>query len=182
MIRPPLNRTPDKIGISSRFGQSAAVALLVFLLTGCLTFNRTDKQYHDYIGLHQYARVQRLGNIERAVDIGNGRTIYIYRTPIISSPNISRAEVTLMPDGYGLRLYLNRRGRMLWTAGAVEFHGRPLALMLDGVFRGFVRASGLNHLDVIVLPGLFTKEEAERIARNATHNQNVHQRREKLWN
>lgn len=144
--------------------------LTAIMLCGCESMtSRFSPQRQYLLSIHEYTATPRLGSFERPVEFRPGHVVYVRQIPLINHTSINRVEVVPLGDHFGLRCYLSAHGRLLWMQAASEFHGRRVALLLDGLFRGFF-VVGRPDETSIMIPLSMTEEEARRIADRADDN------------
>jgi preprotein translocase subunit SecD len=158
------------------------VVLLMGLSVGCKTTD-TEKEYRDYITLHEFERVDRYNNLDQAVEIAPGRYIQCRKIPVMTSATIRRIKPYRRDAGdYGLEVFLNKHGVNKWMNVTTEFRGRPLAVLIDAEFKQFIRVTSRVGDDTFVIDGGFTREEATRISENAESNYFEQEKKSSVWN
>ena len=150
----------------------AALLIAVALLTGCETFEDSFYKRHQLITIHELIpRVSpRMGKFERAIMV-DGQRLYVRRLPMLASPGIASAEALESRDGtFHLALHLDRHGENLWTQAAIDYHGRRLVFMVDGIYRGTFVARSYPGSGSILVPIRLQADDAMLIAEAAEKN------------
>lgn len=83
-------------------------------------------------GIVQYPRATEL---EREIDMPNGRSVWINTNQSFSSKNMRGCKVIARPgnpDVCDLRIKLDKRGRTIWEMLAGRFRGEAVILAVDG--------------------------------------------------
>lgn len=148
------------------------IPLALILLTGCASLEQAMYKRHLLISLHELIppEAPRMGKFERAMVV-DGRTVYFRKIAVLTATRIEAAEVREMRNGgTQMILHLNRRGELLWSQAAAEYHGRRLAFMVDGIYRdSFVtrRYSGTGPIQIpLTLPIAEAREIADAAEKN----------------
>jgi hypothetical protein len=153
----------------------AAAVGLALLLTGCQSLRQKASDYfhepNQLITVHAMEPVGAadLGRFQRQVTVDK-QSFTLRRIPLLSSTTIVAADAVDTRIGWGLRLYVDRHGEFLWTQAATEYHGRRLAVLVDGIYRGNFAAASYPGVGPILLPLQLTRSEAELIASQAKLN------------
>jgi hypothetical protein len=110
-----------------------------------------------------------MGKFQREIKVKE-QTFKVRRIPVISSGSVTNANVVPVGNHFGLRLNVNRHGEFLWTQAATEYHGRVLAVLVDGIYRGTFVATAYAGSGPLLLPLQLSKSEADLIASQAKLN------------
>ena len=145
--------------------------ICALLLCGCQTAKEYFHTPSQLITVHALVPVGAadLGRFHREVTVDDD-SFTVRRIPLLSSTTIIAADALEFRNGWGLRLHVNRHGEFLWTQAATEYHGRRLAVLVDGIYRGNFAAASYPGTGPIIVPMQLSKSEAELIAGEAKLN------------
>jgi hypothetical protein len=151
--------------------KSLGIALCILLLTGCQTVRDYFHKPNQLITIHAMEPVGAapLGKFQRDVKVED-QTFTLRRIPVMSSSVVTDADVIPVGADFGLRLHVSRHGEFLWTQAATEYHGRMLAVLVDGTYRGTFVGTPYAGSGSLVLPLRLSKSEADLIASQAKLN------------
>lgn len=144
------------------------VVLAVLLLVGCLGREQAKKQQkqHQQVGkltLHKY--FPNASGMDETITLfhSSGKPVHIVPIPALTSQHIQSISTYPVSDGLGLSIYLDPRGRMIWSQVTTDYYGQHMALVIDGQFRSLVKIPKSSGTGAFALDGPFTEEEAERL-------------------
>lgn len=173
MTTPPVRHR----GLRPLFLLLALGALLAAGLgSGC---NSLDREYRAYkklsklkgiVSIVPFTEDQNAREAQTALEYRNGRLIYLYAMPLVTSRDITSIAKVKVPGGYALSCDLNSEGAFRWTKGSADFQGRYLALLIDNKFYAFLKVERAAQEPKVLLQGPFSEEEARVLTENAPKN------------
>jgi len=113
------------------------------------------------------------------VDSFFGGTVCVNKNPYIHSRDITKIEMVPRPgntDFYDLKIFLNARGRMLWSAMAVtQAEKKKIGILIDGLYYRSINPPMLtdNEVESVYLEGPFDPATAKGITTNAERNHKI---------
>ena len=122
--------------------------LALFFCCGCEEFREAmelggtsdNPMSEDYtarfvVGVFSEVQYPRATELEREIDMPNGRKVWINANQSFSSKNMRGCKVIARPgnpDVCDLRIKLDKRGRTIWEMLAGRFRGEAVVLAVDG--------------------------------------------------
>ena len=136
----------------------------------------SDKTPRYVLTIHEMIKYKRADMVEMDVDSFFGGTVCVNKNPYIHSRDITKIEMVPRPgntDFYDLKITLNTRGRMLWSAMAVtRAENKNIAILIDGMFYRSIKPPMLtdNEVTTVYLDGPFDPATAKGITTNSERN------------
>jgi hypothetical protein len=171
---------------------AAAAASLPFFISGCRATkmdlglrDRENDQLAFVVSVHEFTTSSDpSAALAREIPSADGlENVWIRRIPLISSRVFPTAEVVAGKNGEtALLAELDGHGRYLWMQLCAEYGGRPVAVVVDGVYRFTWRVPppSSHTQPSILISGPWNPREAELIAEWAPKNYaQWHQKRRK---
>lgn len=161
------------------------VAVLASGLSSCEKFiedpeksfqEETDKTPRYVLTLHEIIKYKRADMVEMDVDSFFGGTVCVNKNPYIHSRDITKIEMIPRPgntDFFDLRITLNDRGRMLWSAMAItQLEKKKIGILIDGMYYRSINPPMItdNETLTVYLEGPFDPATAKGITVNAERN------------
>ncbi len=116
-------------------------------------------------------RTPSTGRLFRRVPDERGGTVRVRAFPIIWSASFYTARAVEQDGERRLDAFLDPHGRMLWQQARTARPVERVAVVVDGVFRFFLRLTpGETRWDRVSIPGPWRADELRRVARRATDN------------
>ncbi len=136
------------ISMSKKIVLLFLVIASAFLFCGCEEFREAmemdvtsdNPMSEDYkprfvVGVFGMVQYPRATELEREIDMPNGRSVWINTNQSFSSRNLRGCKVIARPgnpDVCDLRFKLDKRGRTIWEMLAGRFRGEAVVLAVDG--------------------------------------------------
>lgn len=161
------------------FIKMTLVMVAAFMLSGCEMmdfFNRTPKYV---ISFHEIVKYPRASDIEKPIMTLDNKKIYINFNQFVHSSDISDArlvEIPGNPDYFNIRLKMSSYGSARWHAMSINFKGREVAMLLDGIYLMSLEAERFedDEDEWILLTGPFDAVTAKGIVKNAPLNYEIY--------
>ena len=102
-----------------------------------------------------------------------GEDLWMSKVPLMHSKFIEAMEVVRGPRGMtGLKCYLKRSGRQLWSQVKVNYAGQQTAVLIDGelAFLWRITSYGEEFSRTFIVEGPWSREEAAAVAAQARLN------------
>lgn len=155
------------------------VAATMFLLSGCELMDSMNKPPKYVISFHEIIKYPRASEIERPITTLDNKKIYININQFVHSSDIADARLVEIPgttDYFRIRLRMSSSGVARWHAMSINFRGREIAMMLDGVFLISMEAERFkdDEDEWVLLNGPFDAVTANGIVKNAPINYKIY--------
>ena len=140
--------------------------------TSDFSFDETYKPKY-VLTFHQIVKYPRGSLLEKKITTYTGNEIWINSNQFLSSKNIKSVKLIKRPNSglYDLLLNFDSRGKMQWNILALNFRGRKIALLIDGVFyRKITAKMPSGDSDSAVLEGPCDTLTAKNIQKYAPKN------------
>ncbi len=155
------------------------VALTMFLLSGCELMDSINQTPKYIISFHEIIKYPRASEIERPIMTLDHKKIYININQFVHSSDIADARLVEIPgttDYFKIRLKMSRGGVARWHAMSLNFRGREIAMLLDGLYLVSMEAERFKDEDDewVLLDGTFDTVTANGIVKNAPINYKIY--------
>ena len=143
-----------------RFTFLTLLAAILFLSGGCEIFEEAlsdsyssdDPTSEDYsakfnIGVFQMVKYPRATQLEKEIDLGDGRTVCVNTNALFSSKRIRKARAIPRPgdpDIYDLEFKIDRMGKTQWMMLHGTARGEEVVMMVDNRLAGIFIPEALD--------------------------------------
>lgn len=155
------------------------VVVSMFLISGCELLDSLNQTPKYVISFHEIIKYPRASEIERPITTLDNKKIYININQFVHSSDIADARLVEIPgttDYFRIRLKMSRAGIARWHGMSINFKGREVAMLLDGVYLLSMEAELFkdDEDEWVLLDGPFDAVTANGIVKNAPINDKIY--------